>query len=156
MLSFHFHSAQNILISFVTSVSIHGLFQTVLLNFQIFAIFFGISPYFIFFKLNVFIYLFWEREREQAGEGQREKGRQRIPWRLCAVCTEFSAGLEHMNYGIMTCAIIKNQMLNPPSHAGAPYRSYFHLVLLLWYNTLCMISTLFKFLKLVFRILWPA
>ena len=42
----------------------------------------------------------------QAGEG-REKDRQRIPSRPCAVSTEPHAGLNLMNHEIMTLAEIK-------------------------------------------------
>ena len=40
-------------------------------------------------------------ERERAGEGQRERGRERIPSRLHAVSAEPNVGLEPMNREIM-------------------------------------------------------
>ena len=43
-----------------------------------------------------------QREREQVGEGQREKGRERILSRLCTVSTEPHAGLKLTNYEITT------------------------------------------------------
>ena len=52
------------------------------------------------FKL---IYLFLsEIETVQAGEGQRERGRERIPSGLHAVSTELEVGLKLMNREIMT------------------------------------------------------
>ena len=48
----------------------------------------------LFFKL--FIYL--EKERARAGEGQRE----RVPSRLHTVSAEPDAGLDPTNHGIMT------------------------------------------------------
>ena len=38
----------------------------------------------------------------RAGEGQRERERERIPSRLCTVCTEPNVGLDLMNHEIMT------------------------------------------------------
>ena len=51
-----------------------------------------------------------ERDREQAGDGQREGGR-RNPGRLCAVSTEPDAGLELPNSEIMNWAKTKSQDL---------------------------------------------
>ena len=56
----------------------------------------------------------------RAEEGQRERGRERIPGRLCAVSAEPNAGLELMNCEIMTWAETKSQMLNRLSHPGTP------------------------------------
>ena len=41
-------------------------------------------------------------EKEQVGEGQRARKRERIPSRLLAVSAEPDAGLELMNHEIMT------------------------------------------------------
>ena len=38
----------------------------------------------------------------QAGEGQRERERKRIPSRLCAVNVEYDTGLDPTNHEIMT------------------------------------------------------
>ena len=50
----------------------------------------------------------------------RERGRERIPSRLCAVRTEPDTELEITNQEIMTRAKIKSQMLNRLSYPGAP------------------------------------
>ena len=51
------------------------------------------------FLINLFIF---EREREHASSGEdREKGRERIPSRLCAVSTEPDTGLDLMNCEIV-------------------------------------------------------
>ena len=44
----------------------------------------------------------------QAGEGKRERERERIPSRLLIVSTEPDAGLHLTNYEIMTRAEIKS------------------------------------------------
>ena len=58
------------------------------------------------------IYYFFERERERAsaGEEQREKGRERIPSRLCAVSVEPEVGLDPMNCEIVTRIKIKGRL----------------------------------------------
>ena len=48
------------------------------------------------------LYIYFKREREQAGEGQT--GRERIPSRLCTVSEESDKGLELMNHETMTRA----------------------------------------------------
>ena len=48
------------------------------------------------------IYFEKERLHARAGEGQRERGRERIPSSLCAVSTESDMGLYPMNPEIMT------------------------------------------------------
>ena len=86
------------------------------------------------FRLYLFIYLFiyllilrflfvlfsFERERAWAGEGQREKGRERILSRLYTVSTEPCLGFKLMNHEIMTWAKVKSWMLNWLSHPGPP------------------------------------
>ena len=74
-------------------------------------LFFFFSVFHLFFFLFKFIYLFL-REREQAGEGQRE----RIPSRLCTVSTEPNMGLEPTNWDHDPS---QNQTVNQLSHAGA-------------------------------------
>ena len=60
----------------------------------------------------MFIYLFWERERESeractwVGEGAKRKG-ERIPSRLCALSAEPDVELKPRNHEIMTWAEIK-------------------------------------------------
>ena len=62
----------------------------------LYIILFSLHSMFIFFNLFFeFIYSCWERHRQRrVGNGQRERGRQRIPGRLCAVSAEPNAGLE--------------------------------------------------------------
>ena len=67
---------------------------------------------FFFIFLNV--HLFWERKREQAGEGQREGERQSQ-----ADSAEPDVGLNLMNHGMMPSANIKSRMLNWLSYPGA-------------------------------------
>ena len=55
----------------------------------------------------------------------RERGRERIPSRLCAVSTEPNTGLEVTNREIMTRAKIKSLTLNRLSHPGAPVSGIF-------------------------------
>ena len=62
-----------------------------------------------------FIYLFWEREREDPKQAQR--------W-------QWDVGLEPTNHEIMTWAEIQIQMLNWLSHPGAPKRWSFEQVML--------------------------
>ena len=50
----------------------------------------------------IFKCLFFERERKSRGGAERERGRQRIPSRLCANSREPHAGLEPTNCGIVT------------------------------------------------------
>ena len=61
---------------------------------------------FLYFLKCSFIF---ERERESvpAGEGQRERGGERIPSRLPAVSPEPYAGLSPTNREIMTSAKVK-------------------------------------------------
>ena len=62
---------------------------------------------FTFFKIFTFFfkfYLFILRERknmQEQGEG-RQRGKERIPSRLCAISTEPDEGLNPKNYEIMT------------------------------------------------------
>ena len=54
------------------------------------------------------IYFEREGEREKVGDGPREKGRERIPSRFCAVSIEPNSGLDLMNHEIMTGAEIES------------------------------------------------
>ena len=54
------------------------------------------------------------------GEGQRERWGERIPIRHLAVSPEPGLGLDPTNTEIITCGEIKSQLLNWPSHPGAP------------------------------------
>ena len=58
-----------------------------------------------------------------AGEGQREKKRERTPSRLSTVSTEPDARLELTNREIMTEAETKTNRLRPP---GAPITALFN------------------------------
>ena len=51
---------------------------------------------------------------------ERERERERILSRLCAVSTEPGAGLKLTKCEIMTSVEINSQMLNRLSHPGAP------------------------------------
>ena len=53
-----------------------------------------------------------KRERVSRGGAERERGRERIPSRLCTVSTETDVGFDPTNCEIMTWAKIKSQMLN--------------------------------------------
>ena len=68
-----------------------------------------------FFQKSLFIYLFIYFDRKivlaSAGEGG-ERGRQRIPCRLCAASAEPDVGLNPMIREIMTLAKIKSRRLN--------------------------------------------
>ena len=85
-----------------------------------------ISYFFLFSFKKMFIY-FWERQKESKWGRGRERGRQRIPSRLRAVCTEPIVGLKHTGCKIMIWAKTKSQMLNWLKHPGAPIL-YFFLV----------------------------
>ena len=65
------------------------------------------------------------RERERGGA---EKGRERIPSRLCTVSTEPTEGLDLTNVENMTCAQIKSWTLNQLSYPGAP-NFYFNFII---------------------------
>ena len=52
----------------------------------------------------------------RAGEGQREREKERIPSRLHIVSAEPDVGLELMNHEIMTQAQTKSRTLEPPRH----------------------------------------
>ena len=52
---------------------------------------------------------FWERDRAQAGEGQREEETEsEAGSRIWTVSTEPDAGLESMNHEIMTWAEVRH------------------------------------------------
>ena len=55
----------------------------------------------------------------RAGVGQREKERERIPSRLCAISAEPDAGLELTNREVITRAEIRSRTLDRLSHPGA-------------------------------------
>ena len=48
------------------------------------------------------MFIYFERDRLRVGEGQRERKRERIPSRPCAVSTEPDVGLDPMNLEIKT------------------------------------------------------
>ena len=78
-----------------------------------------------FFLGNFFnVYLFLRESESKHGRG-RERGRERIPSRLCTVSSEPDVGLKLINYEIMIWAEIKSQMLNQLSHPGTPLRYFF-------------------------------
>ena len=77
--------------------------------------------------IELFIYLFIKFiyfERENMNGGGAERGRNRIPSRLCTFNTEPGMGLELTNREIMTRAEIKRLMLNQLNHPGAPEFSF--------------------------------
>ena len=61
--------------------------------------------FFFFFK---FIYLFWERQTEQVGKRQRERGRERIPSRLHTTSAEPYVGLKLTNREMVTWAKVRH------------------------------------------------
>ena len=83
------------------------------------------SSILFFFK---FIFLFWERERTWAGEDQRDRERERIPSRVCAISPKSDMGIDPMNCKIMTWAEIESRMLNWLSHPGTPKKQHFKSV----------------------------
>ena len=58
------------------------------------------GPYVVFF--NVYLLILRRQDRVPAGEGQRERDRERIPSLLHAVSTEPDVRLDLMNHEIMT------------------------------------------------------
>ena len=80
------------------------------------------SPLFSFEICFAFVYCLKERQREKAGERQRERGRERFSSRLHSVSAD-DAGLEVMNFEIVTRAESKSQRLHRGSHQGVPPRS---------------------------------
>ena len=69
---------------------------------------------------NFFLmFIYFERERERAGDKQRE-GEIEYPSSLLTVSTEPGVGLDLMNPEIMTRVEIKSWTLNQLSHLGAP------------------------------------
>ena len=65
----------------------------------------------------MFIYVFWEKERELGRSRERERERERETQAGSELLVQ---GLDPMNYEIMTLAEIKSQMLNRLSCPGAP------------------------------------
>lgn len=61
----------------------------------------------------------------QAGEGQRERERERIPSRLRTASIEPGSGLELTNCEILTWAAIKSWTLNQLSHPDTPLSQLF-------------------------------
>ena len=82
------------------------------------------SP-FLKFIFNIFLLVYFERERESTSRGGAESKTNRIPSRLQTVSAEPNVGLELKNCEIMTSwAEIKSQSLNWLHHPGTP----FHLI----------------------------
>ena len=66
-------------------------------------------------------YLFLrQKETEHEQRRVRERGRERIPSRLCAISKEPDGGLNPTNCEIMSQAEIKSHILNLLSHPGVP------------------------------------
>ena len=75
-----------------------------------------------------FFLIYFEREKEGVWEREgrgRERGREKIPSRLCAVRMEPNTGLYLIN--CETWAKIKSRMLNQLSHPGALFVVHFLL-----------------------------
>ena len=72
------------------------------------------------------VYLFILRENEDTGEGQRERGRERIQSKLHVASTEPDTGLKPTNHEIMIWAKTESQTLNWLSHPGTPAVYSFH------------------------------
>ena len=73
----------------------------------------------MFYFFNFFLKcIYFARQREQ--RRGRDKGRERIPGRLCVVSTEPDVRLEPTNCEIVTWAETKSWMLNQLSHPGTP------------------------------------
>ena len=66
------------------------------------------------------MFIYFEKEGENTSRGGAERGRERVPSRLCAVSAEPDVGLELTNRESRTGAKIKSQMLNQRSHPGTP------------------------------------
>ena len=80
------------------------------------------SSFSFFFFLSLLNYFEREHKSKQVSmcrERGRQRGRERIPSRLCAVSMEPNSGLDPMNLEIVTLAQIKSRKLNPQSHPGA-------------------------------------
>ena len=88
--------------------------------------------------------MFILKEREQAGEGERERRRDRIPGRLHTVSMDPDVGLKLTNCEIMTRAEIKSRTLNQPSHPGAPLVSDFRSEHASWVLNLCVVACALK------------
>ena len=87
-----------------------------------------------------FIYLFWEREREQWKRG-RERRSERISSRVRTVSVGPHEGLYPRNSEIMTWAKIKSQMLNQLSHPDSPhFRTFYESLCPLYSGTHAQLS----------------
>ena len=58
------------------------------------------------------LFIYFGRERVHVSMGREERGREKIPSRLCYVSTGPNAVLDPMNCEIMTRAEIQSQTLN--------------------------------------------
>ena len=77
--------------------------------------------WFLIFFVTIFLkFIYFEREQKSASWEGEERGRDRIPSRLCAISTESDVGLNPMKHEIMTWAEIKSRTLNQLSHLGTP------------------------------------
>ena len=62
----------------------------------------SLAPILLIFLKLFLKFIYFERETERANRGRAERGRDRIPSRLCAVSTKPNVGLEITNCEIMT------------------------------------------------------
>ena len=78
--------------------------------------------------LNVSLFMLRERKRErERGKGhvsrggvERERGREKIPSRLCAISVEPHTGLDPMKYEVMLLTKVKSWTLSQLSRPDAP------------------------------------
>ena len=66
--------------------------------------------------LTFFFFYVYLCVREKESKRGRDRGRQRIPCRLCTISTEPGAGLKSTNHELVTQAETKTQTLNRLSH----------------------------------------
>ena len=69
---------------------------------------------------QVYLFILEEREKDSKLGRGRDRGRETIPSRLCALRAEPDAVLDPTNCQIMTWAEIKGQKLSQLSHPGVP------------------------------------
>ena len=78
--------------------------------------------FFIFFLFFLTFIYFWDRERQSMNTGgaERERERHRIQNRLQALSSQHRARRGARTHGLRDRDLSRSQMLNWPSHPGAP------------------------------------